>query len=157
MMTINKSALELESGAELEKFDLGYVLINHTKYKVLTGYEGIGRCFWCGKELEGKRKRYCRGHMGIYYKHFMWQSASKWALERANYCCQNCGSKVRLEVHHIVPLNGGDRFFSALNLPWNLVTLCHECHVEIHKEVKQLKNSWEDARAKGQEVMELGL
>jgi 5-methylcytosine-specific restriction endonuclease McrA len=39
-----------------------------------------------------------------------------------------------LEVHHIVPLStiGYRPEFSAYHLPWNLVALCHECHLEIH-------------------------
>jgi len=142
-MVIGGSALEIESGAELESFDLGTVLIGNKYYTVLTGYEGTGMYFWCGAELTGRLKRYCRGHGKEYYRHFEWNSASQWALERAEYRCQNCGVaqeyindgyiiSTNLEVHHIVPLNGRPRFFSVFNLPWNLVALCHECHLEIH-------------------------
>ena len=164
-MPIDKSALEIESGAELVQFDLGTVRINDTDYEVLTGYEGTGKCFWCGGYLKGKLKRYCYGHMAEYYRHFFWGSASQWALEKAEHKCQNCGKeegrlnsytdRTNLEVHHIVPLNGGSRTFSAFNLPWNLVVLCHECHVEIHKHPKVIRDSWVNAKQKGQEVMEL--
>lgn len=142
-MAIDRSALEIESGAELERFDLGCVLIGDREYTVLTGYEGTGRCFWCGAKLTGKLKRYCYGHMKEYYRHFEWGSAFRWALERAEDKCQNCGanqqfiqegwsSRTNLRVHHIVPLKGESRYFSAFNLPWNLVALCHPCHLEIH-------------------------
>lgn len=33
-----------------------------------------------------------------------------------------------LEVHHRVPMNGEDRQYSILNLPYNLVVLCPDCH-----------------------------
>lgn len=171
-----ESALEIETVEELEKFDLGTVWISHTKYNVLTGYEGTGRCFWCGGELKGsKLKRYCRGHMKEYYRHFDWQSASRWAIERADHRCENCGVKekpiewgfnsyrINLEVHHIVPLKGNSRQFSAYNLPWNLIVLCHACHQEVHAAMrppklrpkKDIFDSWEEAKKVGQGVMEL--
>lgn len=136
------SALAIRNGRELEQFNLGTVVINHTRYTVLTGYEVLEhRCFWCGGELKGKLKRYCRGHMKEYYRHFDWSYASHWALRRAEYKCENCGAgevmnkkgwwdraRSSLEVHHIVPLNGAPRQFTAFNLPFNLIVLCHQCH-----------------------------
>jgi len=169
------SALEIEYAWELERFNLGTVVIKHTTYTVLTGYEGTGRCFWCGGELKGKLKRYCRGHMEEYYRHFEWGSASRWALKRAGYVCENCGvggeyilyglsRRYNLEVHHIVPLNGRVRSFSAFNLPWNLIVLCHECHLAVHEAMRPPKHhpmkgfdSWDDAIKAGQGVMPLGL
>lgn len=172
-----ESALEIETVEELERFDLGTVMIGHIQYTVLTGYEGTGRCFWCGGELKGKLKRYCRGHMKEYYRHFNWQSASRWAIERSDYQCENCGMKEKtvdwgfssyrtnLEVHHIVPLKGESRLFSAYNLPWNLIVLCHACHQEVHaamrppklKPEKNILDSWEEARKIGQGILELAI
>ena len=41
--------------------------------------------------------------------------------------CINCGSKRRIEYHHIVPLvNGGNHTFS------NIVPLCEKCHMAAH-------------------------
>lgn len=139
---IDHSALEIESGAELERFDLGMVVIGGTRYTVLTGFEGTGKCFWCGGVLKGKLKRYCRGHMVEYYRHFEWASASRWARERAGNKCENCGCaewyirngynlRTQLEVHHIVPLRGAARYFTVYNLPWNLIALCKACHQEV--------------------------
>lgn len=153
------SAIEITSGWELERFDLGTININHTVYTVLTGYEGQGVCFWCGGELKGKLKRYCRGHMQEYYRHFEWSSASRWCLERYGYRCACCGRhrdnisdvgryslRTGLEVHHIVPLNGSTRYFSAFNLPWNLIALCHDCHLQVHAAMRPEKppaDPWE--------------
>lgn len=36
-----------------------------------------------------------------------------------------------LQVHHIVPLNGQGRYYSAYNLPWNLIVFCTTCHLLI--------------------------
>jgi len=167
------SALDIEYAYELERFIPGEVLINKQKYLVLTGYEGTGRCFWCGSELNGKTKRYCRGHMQEYYRHFYWPYASNWAIKRADRKCQNCGVKIKsipygysghrvnLEVHHIIPLNGDRRDFSAFNLPWNLIVLCHDCHMELHAVMRPPKepgkgfDSWDDAIKAGQAIMKL--
>lgn len=52
------------------------------------------------------------------------------ALERDSYTCQDCGSKERLEVHHIVPFR--DTMDNSLN---NLKTLCKSCHVKADNEI----------------------
>ena len=165
----DKSALEIKNGQELEQFDLGTILVKRTRYVVLTGFENDDhRCFWCGVELTGsKLKRYCRGHMKEYYNHFMWIYASTEALKRADYRCENCGKKgahslgysgrYNLEVHHIVPLEGNRRDFSAYNLPWNLIVLCHDCHLEIHAIMrpppKEKESDYDIAVSKGQLVL----
>lgn len=145
MWEANRSALTIASGEELERFDLGDVVINGQRYTVLTGFEGSGKCWWCGGQLTGRSRQYCRGHMQPYYNHFMWQNASFQAMKRADKKCENCGASHEtlkagysgymrnLQVHHIVPLKGSARFFSAYNLPWNLVVLCLDCHHEIHR------------------------
>ncbi len=170
------TALEIKCGAELVEFLPREIPLKHTTYTVLTGYETeSGICFWCGKPLKRKAKHYCRGCMTQYYNHFNWSYASYEAKKRANYTCENCGEKGRsawrfcttpedqrtnLRVHHIVPLKGAARFFSAYNLPWNLVVLCHTCHLEIHRIMNNHEkpiplNDWDIAKAKGQTIMEL--
>lgn len=131
-------------------------MIAHTEYSILTGFEGTGRCFWCGGELKGKLKRYCYGHMTEYYQHFEWGSASRWALKRAGQRCENCGDNYKMEVHHIVPLKGKKRYFTAFNLPWNLIAFCHSCHQTVHAIMRGKTaplDSWEKARSQGQAVM----
>lgn len=160
------SALRIQSGAELEHFSPATIIIHGISYIVLTGFEGTGRCFWCGGYLKGKRKRYCTGHMQLYYIHFLWTNAASWALERADHKCENCGKereyidwgwngrRINLEVHHIVPLKGDRRDFSAFNLPWNLVVLCRECHLEIHRIMEAINTDpWVIAQESGQAVM----
>lgn len=135
------TAFEIESGQELERFQPNEVIIDGCIYYVLTGHEGTGRCFWCGGELKGKLKRYCYGHMKEYYRHFGWPEARRWCCRRQEGICANCGTRppesrsfdyYSLEVHHIVPLRGRKRDFSAFNIPWNLIGFCHECHKFIH-------------------------
>jgi 5-methylcytosine-specific restriction endonuclease McrA len=49
------------------------------------------------------------------------------ALKRDNWRCQNCGSRVNLEVHHNrMRSRGGD------DSDVNLITLCHSCHANEH-------------------------
>lgn len=129
-------------------------------YHILTGYEGTGCCWWCGKKLTGQQKRYCQAevtddefiqdilsdnisHWLEYWRHFCWPYARNWCLQRYNHQCANCGITQRhwedgrligseIEVHHIVPLEGIERLWSPYNLPWNLIALCYECHLEVH-------------------------
>lgn len=53
-------------------------------------------------------------------------------LQRDNYICQSCDTKENLEVHHWEPYR-----FSFNNSLENLVTLCRDCHKEIHKQYKE--------------------
>lgn len=157
------TALEIQTVEDLIRFCPGEITIGNTKYVVLTGYEGAGGCFWCGAELKGKLKRYCYGHMKEYYNRFNWGYASWEAKERANWMCENCGRKTgSLEVHHIIPLLGEPRFFSAYNLAWNLIAFCHECHLLIHVVMREalrraIPDVFELARARGQVVMDFSI
>jgi hypothetical protein len=53
-------------------------------------------------------------------------------LERDGWKCQHCGRATELEVHHI-------RFRSALghDEPDNLITLCSECHRDVHYSLRR--------------------
>ncbi|MCK5176852.1 MAG: HNH endonuclease [Candidatus Aenigmarchaeota archaeon] len=51
--------------------------------------------------------------------------AKKELRERAGNKCEECGSKVRLEIHHIVTRQQGN-----LNELSNLKLLCHKCHAK---------------------------
>ena len=57
------------------------------------------------------------------------------ALDRDKYTCQCCGKKhTRLEVHHIIyRSNGGSDDLD------NLITLCEDCHSNIHDGIKTLE------------------
>ena len=65
-----------------------------------------------------------------------WQSKRETILRRDGYCCVNCNSEKRLQVHHrqylFNPRNG------AFLKPWkyddhNLITLCEFCHQRGHQ------------------------
>jgi len=117
---------------------------------ICTGYENQGVCAMCGGTLGKCRRTYCCQECAdLYLNLFFWPWASYEAMARARHQCQRCGvsehglsklayrtriynSDYRLEVHHIVPLNGEDRTWHHLNIPSNLQVLCHECHVLMH-------------------------
>ena len=55
----------------------------------------------------------------------------EYVLARDQHCCTHCKKgheKAKLEVHHIVRRASG-----GTNTPYNLITLCHECHVKVHE------------------------
>ena len=50
-------------------------------------------------------------------------------LRRDEFTCQLCGSYRHLQIHHVCPRSkGGD------NSEDNLLTLCNDCHAEVHKQ-----------------------
>jgi 5-methylcytosine-specific restriction endonuclease McrA len=54
--------------------------------------------------------------------------------KRAKNKCEDCGSKEKLEVHHIIPVQ--KRQNHKLE---NLKLLCHECHMKIPKRRREIK------------------
>lgn len=64
------------------------------------------------------------------------------ALKRANYCCEfdpNHPSFIRksdntqyTEAHHLVPFSFQDQFSNSLDVEANIVSLCSNCHNQIH-------------------------
>lgn len=57
-----------------------------------------------------------------------WSSRREAILNRDNYTCQVCGkTHTRLEVHHIIFRSQG-----GTDEENNLITLCKECHSDIH-------------------------
>jgi 5-methylcytosine-specific restriction endonuclease McrA len=50
----------------------------------------------------------------------------KTILERDGWRCQNCGTRQRLDVHHIIPRARGGEDHER-----NLITLCRSCHDEL--------------------------
>lgn len=76
------------------------------------------------KNPDIKGKEYQEGEMKDYYnvKHYI--------LDRDNHTCQYCKGKSKckkLNVHHIqFKSNGGG------NSPVNLITLCEDCHSDLH-------------------------
>lgn len=115
-------------------------------------------CEWCGSEIIHKRREhFCsnecsRKYWNSVYERerntlgvrpfYTWNRIVYEINNRDNRTCQKCGyfkeseiyyegvkTKYRylLEVHHIKPLVLG-----GSNLPENLITLCHNCHVKSH-------------------------
>lgn len=55
-------------------------------------------------------------------------AAQRQGKERDLYTCQACGSKDHVEGHHILNY----QFGGAANID-NIVTLCHQCHTQVHR------------------------
>lgn len=47
---------------------------------------------------------------------------------RDNYVCQACGSSEHIEGHHIL-----DHQYSGAADVDNIISLCHDCHMELHR------------------------
>ena len=55
-------------------------------------------------------------------------SAQRLGKERDQHTCQICGSKRHTEGHHII-----DYSFGGAADKDNIITLCHDCHSNVHK------------------------
>lgn len=55
-----------------------------------------------------------------------WRQVRSLALERADYRCQICNSKFRLDAHHRTYERIGAEF------PEDVTVLCHDCHGRHH-------------------------
>lgn len=113
-------------------------------------------CPVCGKSFEARTSdnKYCSQecylkYLHSYYKgekHWNWQGGiskendrhdsqeyKEWrkkVYEKDNYCCVKCGSKNKLNAHHILSW----KYYPELR--YNVAngnTLCEKCHIEIHK------------------------
>ncbi|MDD5338205.1 MAG: HNH endonuclease [Dehalococcoidales bacterium] len=101
-------------------------------------------CIYCGKELPSKRRKYCSDECSQkYFQEFIlplwWKNAREAALRRAEYKCEQCGAKDKLEVHHKIKLpDPNHRHNHPLNRQDNLVVLCRTCHENTHRGEKKI-------------------
>lgn len=62
----------------------------------------------------------------------------EYAFRKSGGCCEQCGSKERLEVDHILAIWYAEQYFPQL-ASWvlksaqNAQVLCHSCHTEKHR------------------------
>lgn len=47
--------------------------------------------------------------------------------------CSACGSKEKLELHHVIPIKIG-----GIDEYYNLIYLCHDCHMKMHKLINKV-------------------
>lgn len=116
-------------------------------------------CFICGKECFDKPYRkhmYCsikcrnlsKGEQHINYKGLMsrgeqtkrnWKVYKDFKKEvhiRDKCMCLCCGSKMKLEAHHLIPWSKDEKLRFDSN---NAITLCKHCHRELHNYCGQKK------------------
>lgn len=95
-------------------------LIPWNKGKKLPQFSGVNHPRW-----KGGTKRYSKTYTSFEYK--QWRSL---IFERDKFLCQSCGCNGLMNAHHIKPFaKFPDERFSVDNG----ITLCGDCHREIHK------------------------
>lgn len=110
------------------KFRLGLKPSVKTRTKMSKSHRGDKCHFWKGGISRVKNYKH---YNCIKYK--LWRSG---IFERDNWICQTCGKRscsgdpIYLEAHHIIRWSLNKKLRYTLN---NGVTLCKECHKNIHK------------------------
>ena len=95
-------------------------------------------CIYCQNPLPKRRQKYCsdlcnRRYFEEVLEPLWWNNARDVALRRANHCCEECGQKDKLEVHHLIFLEPGEkRHNSPKNRQDNLIVLCRRHHEQVH-------------------------
>lgn len=90
--------------------------------------EYVGHFF--GDTGSGVKTLYCK-HFKLdydaYLKSDLWKKNKTYALKRAGYKCQLCGSAMNLHVHHITYENLG------MEEDEDLLVVCKKCHEKLHE------------------------
>ena len=121
-----------------------------------TGNEESGQCWFCGGDLPKRRRRWCCDqHKDEYWNNYNYAAASKECWKRSEHTCENCHKpqieltrefgwesiNSRMEIHHIIPLEGDIREWNVLNRQDNLIALCHQCHLKAHAAIREPKKA----------------
>ncbi|PWB83151.1 MAG: endonuclease [Methylocystaceae bacterium] len=78
-----------------------------------------------------------------FYSSKRWDRARFLAKRRDNFACVQCGSRSKLEVHHVKRVRDAPEL--AFDL-FNLKTLCRDCHaVETDRELGRAPNAAQTA------------
>lgn len=65
-----------------------------------------------------------------------WDGVRNYKLRKANYCCELCGGKGILNVHHKTYENHG-REFNKYVADSDLIVLCRNCHEKFHDKLSR--------------------
>jgi len=86
-----------------------------------------------------------------------WTGIRKKVLKRDNYTCQNCGSKRKLDIHHIDGSGSNNSRKEMNNNINNLITLCHTCHMRLEfiKAGSFNKGEWLEKKERNEMVCSL--
>jgi len=63
-----------------------------------------------------------------------WIAVATTIRKRDSYHCRDCGDRMRLHVHHIVPMSSGGAPYDLDNL----IALCSGCHIDRHRALREV-------------------
>jgi 5-methylcytosine-specific restriction protein A len=77
-----------------------------------------------------------------FYNSKAWRETRKQILRRDLYTCAYCNGRAE-EVHHIIELTPGNINDTNITLnPDNLLSLCHNCHTKITKDIGDIVDGY---------------
>ena len=108
-------------------------VIGQLGQEVVLSEEAINRGF---RIEDGKVVKYSLDRFGnLLRRRKNWRNSERaYSRQFIKDACELCNCMQDLTIHHIVPLSkGGSREKN------NCITLCRECHVEVHQGIKKIK------------------
>lgn len=88
-------------------------------------------CEWCGLPRPASHPRWCSVACAeAWATNHQWSRARAAVLVRDRRRCRSCGTRERLQVHHVDPVGTAGYGASCSHHLDNLVLLCAQCHSE---------------------------
>lgn len=116
----------------MKRVSIKDILVSTDKSMTMNVNNDVTCCAPTGKQREQKSTANAAGYKPYYEKlrDPRWQQMRLKIMERDGFSCQSCGDKsASLNVHHCVPYRKGADPWDYD--PWELITLCENCHNKI--------------------------
>lgn len=103
----------------------------HTQQEAVEKAERLGYSYQIIINCPRKKKRSDTERKPIKYHDYIvspaWYKKRDERLKIDRHCCQRCGAKANLNVHHLTYKRLGREAMA------DLITLCQECHKKVHE------------------------
>ena len=102
---------------------------NRSRGKPLSPTSILEICYKYFPDAKQRKYKGCQRDKHSKERNALYLERRKNNLNRPKIC-STCGSKESIELHHIIPLIVG-----GTNEYFNLIFLCHDCHMRLHHEL----------------------
>lgn len=113
----------------------------------------------CRHQRAEMKKDWKRRYYKVLIQSRRWHELREWYISRHPFCeeCERRGilDQRAEEVHHVKPIGTAKDKSGMERLAFdkdNLQALCHECHVRVHRAIKQAKRTGREVKPRDEAV-----